>query len=113
MFERIIILFFMLTPFFTVSCKSTREVVSDIGTTNTAYREIANDLREQQSELGITGQRIEDRSYQLEQSITAGTEPIQEIRGILQQIRGQPVVEDESANQKNTDNTATIKPAES
>jgi hypothetical protein len=115
LFERIIILFILLTSFFTVSCKSTgtEPVVSYIGITDTKYRDISNEIRNQQSELGITGQRIEDRSRQLEQSIAGGTEPIQSIRSILQQVRGQSSIINESITTGDTDNPTTTESTES
>jgi hypothetical protein len=104
--------YFIFIIFVFVSCTSTREVVSNFGNADTEYRNISNEIREQQSELGITGQRIEDRSYQLEQSITTGTEPIQNIRTILQQVRSQSLVANETITTGNAIDTATIEPSE-
>jgi len=71
--------------------RGTRGLVSDLGTGTSEYRGITGEIRDGQAELGITGARIEERSGELERSISRGAETIQSIRAIIQQVRGRPV----------------------
>jgi hypothetical protein len=107
------IVVFILSISFCSSCKSTGTVVSDFGTPNTEYRNQSNEIREGQAELGITGQRIEDRSQYLEQSIKDGAATIQDIRNVLQQVRNQPLRRNEDSTKREARGRGSIKSGES
>ncbi|MDR2729534.1 MAG: hypothetical protein LBB81_01390 [Treponema sp.] len=85
-------LVFINLALFISACSTGRgTILSDIGNGATEYRDIAGEIGDGQAELGITGARIEERSRELEQSISRGAETIQDIRTIIQQVRNRPV----------------------
>jgi uncharacterized protein YlaI len=85
-------LVFIILALLVCGCSTGRgAILSNIGDGATEYREIAGRIGDGQAELGITGARIEERSRELEQSISRGAETIQDIGTILQQIRNRPI----------------------
>ena len=86
------VLFLILPVMFMCSCKSTE--LYNNGAGNTEYRELQSDIRDGETELAVTGTKIEQTSEQLatgiselEQAITSSTANEQEIGNLLQQIR--------------------------
>ena len=68
-------------------CASTRPLVSDIGDGASEYRAIQDNIRAGETELAITGTRIEERVGELERSIRSSQTQSNEIERIIQQIR--------------------------
>lgn len=108
------ILFFIFMSILFISCKSTR-ILPDDGTGADKYRELQNKVRDGETELVITGERISNDSEKLgetsaeirrssnelgeqlnglESSIKESTRNNEEIGRILQQIRTRKITED-------------------
>jgi len=66
-------------------------VVSDLGDGTTEYRAVQGEIRAGETELALTGARIETGLGEFERSISASQGAEQEIGKILQQIRNRPV----------------------
>lgn len=113
MYEKKILFFIFLSILF-ISCKSTR-ILSDDGARITEYRELQNEVRDGETKLAITGERISNDSEkigetsaeirqssdelgeqlnQLESSIKESAGNNEEIGRILQQIRARKITDD-------------------
>lgn len=113
MYEKKILFFIFLSILF-ISCKSTRILLDD-GTGADKYRELQNKVRDGETELIITGERISNDSEKLgetsaeirqssdelgeqlnglESSIKESAENNEEIGRILQQIRTRKITDD-------------------
>ena len=113
MYEKKILFFIFLSILF-ISCKSTR-ILPDDGTGVDKYRELQNEVRDGETELVITGERISNDSEKLgetsaeirqssdelgeqlnglEYSIKESTGNNEEIGRILQQIRARKITDD-------------------
>ena len=79
---------------FACAASGCRTAVPYNGNPATEYREIDSEIRAGQTELAITGTRIEERSASLEQSIASGARTIHDIADIIQQVRSQPIGSD-------------------
>jgi len=70
-------------------------VVSDLGNGTADYRAIQSEIRTGETELAITGQRLEDHIesglQSLEQSISGGQGAAEEIGAIIQRVRSREV----------------------
>lgn len=113
MYEKTIIFIFICVICFT-GCSSTR-VVSDITERTTKYRELEGEIRDGETELAVTGEKlestseqitdsinsIESTSKQLEQSIEESKGNEQEIGNLLQRIRTREVSPDIIAEFRN------------
>lgn len=98
---------FVITSIFS-GCKSTK-ILSDNGTRVIEYREIESEIRDGETELAITGAKLEstsegirdsinklkDTSERLEQSINESTDNESELGEILQQIRDRELTENQ------------------
>jgi hypothetical protein len=87
------VLLFVALCFFT-GCSTTRAHVSDIGNGAFEYRTIQNEIRAGETELAITGTKLEHESveirtelYELERSINASQRAEQEIDDIIRRVR--------------------------
>ena len=108
------ILFFIFLSILLISCKSTRILLDD-GTGAEKYRELQNEVRDGETELVITGERISNDSEKLgetsaeirqssdelgeqlnglEYSIKESAGNNEEIGRILQQIRARKITDD-------------------
>ena len=113
MYEKKILFFIFLSILF-ISCKSTR-ILPDDGTGVDKYRELQNEVRDGETELAITGERISNDSEKLgetsaeirqssdelgeqlnglEYSIKESAGNNEEIGRILQQIRARKITDD-------------------
>ena len=113
MYEKKILFFIFLSILF-ISCKSTR-ILPDDGTGVDKYRELQNEVRDGETDLVITGERISNDSEKLretsaeirqssdelgeqlnglEYSIKESTGNNEEIGRILQQIRARKITDD-------------------
>ena len=113
MYEKKILFFIFLSILF-ISCKSTRILLDD-GTGADKYRELQNEVRDGETELVITGERISNDSEKLgetsaeirqssdelgeqlnglEYSIKESAGNNEEIGRILQQIRTRKITDD-------------------
>lgn len=113
MYEKKILFFIFLSILF-ISCKSTRILLDD-GTGAEKYRELQNEVRDGETELVITGERISNDSEKLgetsaeirqssdelgeqlnglEYSIKESAGNNEEIGRILQQIRARKITDD-------------------
>ena len=84
-------------------------LVSDLGSGTAEYREIQGDIREGETELAITGTRIEAGLGELERSISSSQGTEQEIDDIIQRVRARPVDPDlieEWRNSRSETNTS-------
>ena len=80
------------------SCAGTGAIVSDIGIGASEYREVQTQQRERETELAVTGARIELESREiraelneLERSIIASKGTEQELGEIIQRIRAREI----------------------
>jgi len=71
--------------------RGTGAVVSDLGNGTAEYRAIQGEIRSGETELAITGTKIEAGLGELERSISGSQGAEQEIRDIIQQVRARPV----------------------
>lgn len=113
MYEKKILFFIFLSILF-ISCKSTR-ILPDDGARITEYRELQNKVRDGETKLAITGERISNDSEKLgetsteirqssdelgeqlnrlESSIKESAGNNEEIGRILQQIRARKITDD-------------------
>ena len=113
MYEKKILFFIFLSILF-ISCKSTRILLDD-GTGADKYRELQNEVRDGETKLAITGERISNDSEKigetsaeirqssdelgeqlngLESSIKESAGNNEEIGRILQQIRARKITDD-------------------
>ena len=113
MYEKKILFFIFLSILF-ISCKSTRILLDD-GTGADKYRELQNEVRDGETKLAITGERISNDSEKigetsaeirqssdelgeqlngLESSIKESAGNNEEIGRILQQIRTRKITDD-------------------
>jgi len=83
---------------FCSGCTTSRGMVSDLGNGTEEYRGIQSEIRDGETDLAITGTRIEDESREigdgireLEQSISGGQGAAEEIGAIIQRIRARAV----------------------
>jgi len=91
------IMVFIFMALFGSGCATSRgtgAVVSDIGSGAAEYRAIQGDIRAGETELAITGTRIEAGLGELERSISGSQGAEQEIGAIIQRVRERPVGED-------------------
>lgn len=85
--------------------RGTRGLVSDLGNGTSEYRAIQDDIRSGETELAITGTKLEGESRELrgeigqigdgirelEQAISGSQGDAEEVGAIIQQVRGRPV----------------------
>lgn len=100
MYEKIIKYTIITILVILTSCKSTK-VLSDNGIGVEEHREIQSDIRDGETELAITGSKIEseskelgERIRELEQSIRDSETNEQELGKLIQQIRKREITED-------------------
>lgn len=107
MYEKKITLFILIfSCCILFGCRTT--MVSDISEGSEQYRELQSDIRDGETELALTGTKIEQTSEQLatgiselEQAITSSTANEQEIGNLLQQIRTRELPTDIVAELRN------------
>ena len=87
----------------------TRTLVSDIGIGTTEYRELQAEHRAGETELAVTGTKIEVESREfgngireLEQAIIGGEGTAEEIRQIIERVRSREVSPDYAERRRNS-----------
>ncbi|GHV76475.1 hypothetical protein AGMMS49942_12960 [Spirochaetia bacterium] len=91
------ILFFLLVFFISLLCggcatsRGTGELVSDIGNGTAEVRDNFDNLGTRQTELAISGQKLESGIAELERSIEAGERNNTDIAEIIRKIRSRKV----------------------